>query len=75
MIHFIEGEWHKIAGRGYVFATRMPEDHEGSLLNKEVVINGHQYTVTGVEMFALHDSRLHKGRPVGLLVRGPRKDV
>lgn len=75
LLSFTEGEWFKIAGRGHVFATKMPEDYEGSLVKKDVLINGHQYTVTGVEMFATYDTSLFKGRSVGLLVRGPRKDV
>jgi hypothetical protein len=74
MIEFTGGEWWRIAGRGNVYACKMPETIEGSLHLKEVKIEGHVYTVTGVEMFAINDRTLHKGRSVGLLVRGPRKD-
>jgi translation elongation factor EF-Tu-like GTPase len=75
LLNFQEGEWFKISGRGHVFSTKMPEDHDESLLNKEVMIQGHTYLVTGVEMFTVCDNRLYKGRPVGLLIRGNRKDV
>lgn len=73
LLNFTEGEWFLISGRGNVFATKMPEDFDSSLLNKEVLINGHKYTVKGVEKFAVVDDSLYKGRKVGLLVRGPIK--
>ena len=75
MIEFTGGEWFTISGRGNVYACKMPVDHEGSLLKTEVLIEGHQYTVTGVEMHAVVDRSLFKGRTIGLLVRGPRKDT
>lgn len=75
MLKFNEGEWWKIAGRGNVFATKMPEFHPVSMLNTEVLIQGETYTVIGVEMTRQNDSSLFKGRSVGLLVRGPVKHV
>lgn len=74
MIEFTDGEWWKIAGRGNVYACKMPVTIEGTFLNSEVKIEGHVYFVTGIEMFALNDRTLHKGRSIGILVRGPRKD-
>jgi hypothetical protein len=74
MLELTGGSWFSIAGRGNVYACNMPADHEGSLLNQEVLIEGHKYLVTGVELQAVRDGTLYKGRPVGLLVRGPRKE-
>jgi hypothetical protein len=72
-IEFVDGEWFKIAGRGNVFATNMPVSIDYSLRNKTVIIQGHEYLVTGVELQATLDSGLYKGRKIGLLVRGDVK--
>jgi len=74
VIEFTGGEWFCIRGRGNVYACVMPVNHEGSLLNTEVLIEGYEYTVIGVETHAVADRSLFKGRKVGILVRGPRKD-
>lgn len=75
LIEFTEGEWFKISGRGNVYSAKMPYSIDYSLLNKNVKIEGYEYLVTGVEMTRQLDSTLYKGRPIGLLVRGPRKDI
>lgn len=73
-LEFTEGEWHYISGRGHVFATKMPRDYPVSFLGKEVIIEGNKYIVRGIEMFAVADTSLFKGRDVGILVRGNRKE-
>jgi hypothetical protein len=75
VIEFHQGEWFHIKGRGHVFATKMPQDHDKSLLGTDVKIGEFVYRVVGVEMQGLNDPSLTKGRAVGILVRGERKDV
>jgi translation elongation factor EF-Tu-like GTPase len=75
VLHFTNGEWFNISGRGWVYATEMPEDYDESLLNKSVLIDHQPYTITGVEMFAIANNKLYVGRRVGLLVKGNRKDL
>jgi translation elongation factor EF-Tu-like GTPase len=69
-VTFTEGEWHSISGRGNVYATEMPIDYPKTLLGETVTIEDYDYIVTGVEMFAVLDNSLYKGRQVGILVRG-----
>ena len=75
MDHYDEGEWCHISGRGWVFITKNKEEcvDYSRLLNKEVSIQGHIYTVVGIERHAVAHQRV--GAPIGLLIRGPRKEV
>jgi hypothetical protein len=72
---FNEGDWLQIAGKGNVFSTTMPRDFEGVLIGQEVTIKGHNYTVANIEMTGiLHRNFLTKGKALGLIINGPRKD-
>jgi len=74
MTKFGPGEWFDIAGRGHVYSTYNPEecDDFSHLLNKEVEIEGNIYMCTGVEFMGF--SSFRKGRPIGILVRGPKRE-
>lgn len=62
--------WEQILGRGTVCTVESPEDFERDkppMLHTVVNIDGHYYTVLGVESHTL--PRIAKGTPIGLLVR------
>jgi len=70
----------KIAGRGTVFTFKNKEPFwSKEVLNQTVEIDGHEYTVTGIEMFGKHRDTGEKGylygigEAIGLLVRGEKK--
>ena len=74
MVEFNEGEWFRIAGRGYVFATTNKTDRTDfkDILNNTVLIQGNEYYVIGEEQRGYTSSR--KGGLIGLLVKGPKKE-
>lgn len=74
MLEFTGGEWFNISGRGNVYSCKMPVDFHDSLMDMEVKIEGNTYVIIGVELHAVRDRFLRKGRSVGLLIRGPRKE-
>lgn len=73
MLKFKGGEWFHISGRGWVYATRTPQecDNFSHIMSHEVEIEGHMYTVSGVEFMGFTSYK--EGGPLGLLVVGPVK--
>lgn len=78
MKSFQNGEWFKIAGRGNVFATQVPEDmFSRDIYRQNIQINGKQYFCTGIETFAkfreedpVKGCLFKEGESIGLLIRG-----
>ena len=59
-IRFDNGTWHRIAGRGLVYATTWPKDgsleDRKALLGSMVLIDGIPYTVRAIEHFSHGDN-------------------
>lgn len=68
-------DWYHLKGRGDVACVLNDEDFENDgrhhMIDEKVLIDGHVYTVKGVETFAI--LHIRKGSSIGLLLAEPRR--
>ncbi len=75
MIEFKALEWFEISGRGWVALVECDQERsrdQPGLTGQDVKIDGHEYTVVGVER-RMPSYAIRKAEPIGLLIRGERK--